>query len=119
MRSRPRFGFEGFQVWQDARDLAVLCHGVSRVMDAMGLPDEARRLRRAGLRPAAQLGESSGCVSLRCFVRQLGLARDSFASLSRILASPMAVASEDLALAREMAAGLAGDLARAVERSGW
>ena len=119
MQSRPRFGFEGFQVWQDARDLAVLCFSASRDLERAGFSAEARLLRRAGVRPASQLGEASLSVSLPQFVRRLGFARDSVSVITQLVATQSPTESGDLVLAREMAEALASDLAHAVNRRGW
>ena len=118
MQSRPRFGFEGFQVWQDARDLAVLCHGLSAVLRRGGKGREARLLLRAGHRPAVHLAEASEATTLRSFMIHLQHARDSSSILSALISTIRAPESvgEDLGMVKEIVDRLIQDLLDAIRR---
>lgn len=74
---RPHWRFEGLEVWQLARDLAVELHRVAERLDERRLYRYAEQLRGAGLSLTNNIAEGSGSVHRQEFIQFLNIARRS------------------------------------------
>ncbi|GAA5483633.1 hypothetical protein [Haloferula sargassicola] len=113
MRSGPQFHFDEYQLWLDARDLAVECAAIGRQLEQRGCRSMAAWARRFGARPAALLAESFECsgsiAHRRCIAAAWAATRvlsDAFAGSFQI--EPV----EDLEWAAELAVRIEAGLSR-------
>lgn len=79
---RPHFRFEDLEVWQDACDLAVLCHQVADDLTERKWFRYAEQLRAAGLSPSNNIAEGSASHHDKEFIQFLNIARRSTAELA-------------------------------------
>ena len=74
---RPRWRFEGLQIWNSACDLAVDFHRIADGLDKRRLYRYAEQLRAAGLSLPNNIAEGSGSIHEQEFIQFLNIARRS------------------------------------------
>lgn len=79
---RPHFRFEDLDVWQDASELAVICHRVADGLTEQRWFRYAEQLRAAGLSPSNNIAEGSASHHDKEFIQFLNIARRSTAELA-------------------------------------
>ena len=83
---RPHFRFEDLEIWQLAREMAVLLHRIAGNLYAARYYKYAEQLRSAGLSIANNIAEGSGSIHEQEFLQFLNIARRSlFEDASMIL----------------------------------
>ena len=84
--ARPHFRFEDFEVWQQAKDLAVRFHQLAEKLERRKFYRYAEQLRGAALSVPNNIAEGSGSLHVAEFRQFLNIARRSlFENASMLL----------------------------------
>jgi four helix bundle protein len=85
--NRPHFRFQDLEVWNDACDLAIICHKIADDLNDQKFFRYAEQLRAAGLSPSNNIAEGSASHHDKEFVQFLNIARRSAAELASMALS--------------------------------
>lgn len=82
---RPHFRFEDLEIWQAAKELAVLFHRLAEELDRRKYYRYAEQLRAAGLSISNNIAEGSASVHVKKFLQFLNIARRSLFENASVL----------------------------------